>query len=459
MQAEPPASAVPRLSRSTGRHLFGRFNSLLKGSASPTNPRRSRRLRRAAVLLAAGLLAGGCGWFSWVPGIGGKDDKEKMLEPAKLQVFDAEVRIERLWRSSIGKGLGRKYLRLDPVVLADRVYAADGYGVVEARDRFSGRRIWRASIGKARKGRSGRLRMVPRLGFFDRRDPSFVGGGVGAGAGLILLGTTEGELVALSAADGSEAWRAYVGSEILSRPAVGDGAVLLQTIDGRLLALEREGGAVRWSHDNQVPILTLRGSASPALADDIVYAGFANGMVSAIKTDNGEPLWEHRVMLPEGRSELDRMVDIDGSPLIAGPVLYAVSYQGRLKALRRADGAQLWQQEMSSHLDLATGYGHIYVVDDKDVVIAIDQQSAEEIWRQEGLYRRKLSSPAAFSNYLVVGDDEGYLHVLAQSDGRFLARRKLDGKGLRSGMAVADGRTLYVLGNSGALHAIEIEAR
>ncbi len=418
-----------------------------------------RRMRGLAGLLAVGVLAGGCSWFSWVPGIGGKDDKKAALEPAKLQDFAAEARIERLWRASIGAGLGRKYLRLNPVIVADRVYAADGYGVVEARDRFSGKRIWRTEIGKARKRRSGRLRMVPRLGFFDRRDPSFVGGGVGAGDGLVLLGTTDGELVALSAANGDEEWRAYVGSEILCRPVAGNGAVLAQTIDGRLLALEQEDGALRWSFDNQVPILTLRGSASPVFDGDVVYAGFANGMVSALRTDNGEPLWEHRVMLPEGRSELDRMVDVDGSPLAEGPLLYAVSYQGRLKALRRADGAPVWQQEISSHLDLASGYGHVYVVDEADHVVAFDQQTAEVVWRQEGLYRRKLSSPAAFSNYLVVGDDEGYLHVLAQSDGRFLARRKLDGKGIRSGMAVADGRTLYVLTNSGALHALEMQTR
>ena len=420
---------------------------------------RRRRSCGLAGLLALGVLAGGCSWFSWVPGIGGKDDKKAALEPAKLQDFAAEARIERLWRASIGAGLGRKYLRLNPVIVADRVYAADGYGVVEARDRFSGKRVWRTEIGKARKRRSGRLRMVPRLGFFDRRDPSFVSGGVGAGDGFVLLGTTDGDLVALSAANGSEKWRAYVGSEILCRPVAGNGAVLAQTIDGRLLALEQEDGALRWSFDNQVPILTLRGSASPVFDGDVVYAGFANGMVSALRTDNGEPLWEHRVMLPAGRSELDRMVDVDGSPLAEGPLLYAVSYQGRLKALRRADGAPVWQQEISSHLDLASGYGHVYVVDEDDHVVAFDQQTAEVVWRQEGLYRRKLSSPAAFSNYLVVGDDEGYLHVLAQSDGRFLARRKLDGKGIRSGMAVADGRTLYVLTNSGALHALEMQTR
>jgi outer membrane protein assembly factor BamB len=163
-------------------------------------------------------------------------------------------------------------------------------------------------------------------------------------------------------------------------------------------------------------------------------------------------------MLPEGRSELERMVDVDGTPLVLGPVLYAVSYQGKLKALRRADGQLLWEMDVSSFLDLAQGYGQIYVVSDDDVVTAIDQQSAEVVWQQDGLARRKLTSPIAFSNYVAVGDSEGYLHILAQSDGRFLARRKLDGDGLRSAMTISDG-VLLVLGNSGSLHALEIAVK
>lgn len=416
------------------------------------HPKRNGLLLTACILA---LAAGGCSWFSWVPGLGGKDEEGDILKPAKLVSFTEEARVRQLWRASIGKGLGRKYLRLAPSLLADQVFAADGYGLVEARNRFTGKRIWRAEI--AQDGQRGGMLRGIRL--FDRKDPSFVSGGVGAGEGLVFIGTTQGALVALSAADGGEVWRTYVGSEILSRPTVGDDAVFVQTLDGRLLALELTDGAQRWSFDNQVPVLTLRGSAAPVFAGDIVYAGFANGMLSAIKTDNGEPLWEHRLMLPEGRSELDRMVDVDGTPLLAGPILYAASYQGRLKALRRTDGALAWQRETSSYLDLASGYGQIYLVDENDVVIAFDAQTSEEVWRQEGLYRRKLSSPVAFNNYVVVGDDDGHLHALAQSDGRFVSRRKLDGDGLRSAMALAEGRTLYVLGNSGALYALEIDAR
>ena len=211
--------------------------------------------------------------------------------------------------------------------MADRIVAADGYGVVEARDRFSGKRVWRANIGQDgradRSPRSGVGRFVPRirLGLFDRRDPSFVSGGVGVGDGFVLIGTTGGALVALSAADGSEIWRIHVGAEILSRPATGDGAIFIQTIDGRLLALEQTDGTVRWSFDNQVPVLTLRGSASAGVqrpTSSMPALPTAWSAPSAPAMAN--PLWEHRVMLPEGRSELDRMVDVDGSPLINGPL-------------------------------------------------------------------------------------------------------------------------------------------
>ena len=406
-------------------------------------------MRNGALAIVMLALAG-CSWFSWLPWVD-RDDAKKKLKPAELVKFDAEVRVNRVWRSSVGKGLGKKYLRLDPKVLADRIYAADGYGELVALDRFSGKRIWRTRVGAVEKG------MLSAFNFLDRKDPSFVSGGVGAGAGFVLLGTTLGEVIAVSAADGTEVWRSRVDAEVLAAPVTGDDLVFAQTIDGRLLALEESTGEVRWSFDNQVPVLTLRGTSTPVYSGDVVYTGFSNGKISALRTENGEPIWEHRVMLPEGRSELDRLVDIDGSPLVSGPVVYAVAYQGKLKALRRADGAMLWEHDVSSFLDLDQGYGQVYVVSDNDVITAIDQQSAEVAWTQDSLQRRKLTSPIAFSNYVVVGDSEGYLHVIAQSDGRFVGRRKLDGKGLRSDMVVADG-TLYVLGNSGSLFALKIKA-
>ncbi len=163
-------------------------------------------------------------------------------------------------------------------------------------------------------------------------------------------------------------------------------------------------------------------------------------------------------MLPEGRSELERMVDVDSRPLVSGGTVYAAAYQGRVKSLSRRDGRQLWEHDISTFLDLAEGYGQVYVIDDEDVVHAIDQSTGEIVWVQESFKYRQLTSPTAFSNYIVFGDEQGYLHVIAQRDGRLLGRRKIDGDGIRSSIGVADG-TLFVLGNSGRLNAIDIELR
>jgi len=409
-------------------------------------PSKNRLYQGALVLLFSALL-GGCSW-SWLPWV---DAPEKDLtKPAKLVDFKAEVKLTREWRASIGEGLGKKYLRLRPALLADRIIAADGYGEVEARDRFSGKRLWRTQTHKLDAG------FFSALNFLDRRDPSFVAGGVGIASGLVLLGTTLGEVVALDAGDGAERWRTALGSEVLSVPSASRDSAFVQTIDGRLVALSIETGEEQWSFDNQVPILTLRGTSSPIFADNIVYTGFANGEVAALRAETGEPLWEHRVMLPEGRSELERMVDVDAAPLVSGANVYVGAFQGRVKSLSRRDGRPLWEHEISTFLDLATGYGQVYVVDDKDVISAIDQSTGEVTWTQEDFQRRKLSAPIAFSNYLAFGDDAGYLHVIAQRDGRHLGRRKLDGDGIRSGMVYSDS-TLYVLGNSGSLHALQIE--
>lgn len=421
-----------------------------------------QRGRLAARLLALAALAAlaptaGCSFFSFLPFVDApankdgedKKKKKKKNEPTKLVAFEEEADLRRLWRVQVGRGLGRKYLRLPPAVVANRVFAADGYGQVVAVDRFTGKRVWRTRIGEPEK--AGFMR------FWDRRDPAFVSGGVGAGEGLVLLGTTRGEVVALAIGDGAERWRSRTSSEILSQPIAGDGVVLAQTADDRLVALEVADGAQRWSFDSQVPLLTLRGTATPLLASGLAFAGFGNGNIVAVDVASGAPVWNHRVMLPQGRTELDRMVDVDGTPLLTGGLLYGASFQGRLKALRPNDGTSIWELPASTYLDLAEGYGQIYVIDEEDVVIAVGRNAAVEIWRQEGLKHRQLSSPIAFGNYVVVGDSEGYLHILAQSDGRFVARGKV-GKGLRSSVTEVDG-VLFALSNDGKLAALEIRQR
>jgi outer membrane protein assembly factor BamB len=410
------------------------------------------RVLRLLTVLALSALVAGCSWFSWIPGVGGGDEEEESLEPAKLVSFTAELDIDREWKIKVGEGLGKKYVRVNPGVVADRIIAADAYGSVVAVDRFTGKRIWQTQFDQAAGKGFGLSALL------DRSDPSFVSGGIGIGEGLALLGTTRGEVVALSVADGSEMWRSNVGTEIGSTPVTADDRVFVQSIDGKLTALDSESGEGLWTYNSQVPRLTLRGTSSPVVANDVVYTGFASGKVSALRVENGEPIWEQRIMLPEGRSELERIVDVDASPLIAAGALFAVAYQGRAIGMSLRDGRPRWERDSSSFLNMAEGYGQLYIVDDEDTITAIDQNTGDVVWQQEAFARRKLTAPLAFSNYIFVGDDEGYLHAIAQRDGRLLGRIKVGGKGLRSNLIVVDG-VVYASDNKGTLHAFKAVLR
>jgi outer membrane protein assembly factor BamB len=406
------------------------------------------RLRRnLCALVGVALLSSGCSWFSWLPGVDKKVDPDA---PAELTSYKAEVRIDRIWGGSIGQGIGKQFVHLPPGVLADRVFATDGFGYVEARERFKGKKVWSHRIGHDDKG------FFSFLNPFDRRDTSFVTGGVGAGEGLVLMGTTHAEVIALSAADGSEKWRVGVSSEVLSAPAAGDGLVFVQTSDGRLVALEAKDGSRRWTFDTQVPVLTLRGTGSPTFSSGVVVAGFANGKIGAFRAASGEPIWEQRVMLPQGRSELERIVDVDGAPLVTANAVYAASFQGHVSAIRPSDGTVLWERDASTYVDVAQGYGNVYVVDDKSVITAIDQRTSSVAWEQRALFKRGLTAVAAVGNYLVVGDSDGFVHVLAQSDGRLVGRRKIDGDGIRSRPIAADD-IVYCMGDGGNLVALQIK--
>jgi outer membrane protein assembly factor BamB len=407
-----------------------------------------RVLRNSFAALVAAFLLSGCAAFSWLPWV---DRTPAEDAPAQLQPFEPGVELKTEWGARIGRGLGTKFLRLPPVILADRIYAADAYGHVEARDRFSGARIWQARIGRPeRRG------VAERIGF-SRRDPSFVGG-LGAGEGLVLVGTMDAELIALSAADGTERWRRRVSSEVLSAPTASNGVVFVLTLDGRLAGYDVRDGRERWVYDTAVPVLTLRGTSRPVVAGTNVVVGFPNGMVGVFRDRSGEPLWEHRVSLPQGRSELDRIIDADATPVSGPTAVFAANYQGRMKALRPQDGAVLWEREASTYLDLAAGRGRIYFVDADDVVRGLNQQSGDVAWEQRGLFRRGLSSPVVVRDHLVVTDRDGYLHVLSQIDGSIVGRTRLDRHGNRSPAVAVDG-TVYLLGNRGRLVAVSIEPR
>jgi outer membrane protein assembly factor BamB len=276
---------------------------------------------------------------------------------------------------------------------------------------------------------------------------------VGAGYGLVLLGTLKGEVIALDTSNGEEKWRARVTSEVLAAPAINGDVVLVQTQDDRLIALDADTGSQRWIYESTPAVLTLRGTGSPVLTNRLAIAGLSSGKVIALDAQRGLPVWEQRVAIPQGRSELDRVVDIDGGLLLSGGTLYVVSYQGRVAALELESGRVLWQREASSSVGVAQGFGNVYVSLASGAVEGIDERSASALWNNDALARRQLSAPEVFSSYVAFGDLEGYLHLISQVDGRFVGRVRVDSDGLRARPLVVGG-WLYAFGNGGKLVAL-----
>lgn len=375
---------------------------------------------KIAALLAAAVIAAGC-----------SSNSSKEPEPAELVKFDAEIQLDKAWSRSIGAGQGETYNLLVPAVYGEQIYAADVEGRVVSLDRTTGKVNWKQDLDVA------------------------VSGAVGAGYGLVLVGTLSGEVIALDVSSGEQRWRSRVSSEVLAAPAINGDIVLVQTQDDRLIALEMDTGAQRWSYESAPAVLTLRGTGAPLLTNQLAIAGLSTGKVIALDTRRGLPVWEQRVAIPQGRSELERVVDIDGGLLLSGGTLYVATYQGRAAALDVESGRVLWQRDASTYSGVALGYGSVYLSLADGTVESIDERSTSALWRNESLARRQLSAPAVFSSYVVVGDKEGYVHLLSQVDGRFVARERIDSAGVRA-RPVVEGDWLYVYGNDGKLVAMTI---
>ncbi|MDQ2077270.1 outer membrane protein assembly factor BamB [Marinimicrobium sp. ABcell2] len=372
-------------------------------------------------LILCALLVSGCALFT-------KDDATR---PMDLVEFEPTINLESVWRRNVGVGTGKGVVQLQPAIDGDVIYAADARGRVQAFNRFNGARQWRQRTGYE------------------------ITGGVGVSNGLVLFGTRQGEVVALSSEDGEELWRTNLTSEVVSVPNTDGATVVAQTIDGKLFAMDAKTGENRWRYETPAPILTLRGSGQPLFTGSMVVAGFANGKVIAFNTRNGLIQWEYRVALPQGRSELDRMVDISASPLLHETVIYAASYQGRVVALNRSNGRPLWAADTSTHQDLAIAGRTLFVSEANSRVTAYRSTSGEILWQNDQMLRRYINGPQVLGDYVAVADFKGYLHVMNQSDGEFVARRRVNRRGV-SGSMKSDGDILYVYGDRGRLQAFRI---
>jgi outer membrane protein assembly factor BamB len=368
------------------------------------------------------LALAGCSAFS------AKDNTDP---PAELVDLEPQLKIRTLWSESF-EGSEGAFLKIAPALVGDRIYIAEPSGEVTALEAETGKEIWSVDLD------------VP------------ISGGPGVNNGLLAVGTQEAELILLDADDGSERWRKRVSSEVLSVPAIGRGRVVCRTIDGRVTAFATDNGETRWVYDRNVPILTLRGDSSPVLHEQQVLVGFANGKLVAFSLDSGAPNWEALITAPTGRTELERVVDIDAELKLVEGTVYAAAYHGELAAVSEISGVVLWRRAISSHAGVDADWRQAYITDELDHIWSLDATNGATLWQQKALHARRLTAPAMVDSFLVVGDYDGYLHWLEQYDGKLLARNRVGSDAIRLKPLVHNG-IVYVFDDGGTLTALRAE--
>ena len=361
---------------------------------------------------------------------GSNKNKEK---PAELVKFESTVSLKKNWSSSAGSGQKkRSYIRFYSVIEEGVLYTSDEKGKVFALNADTGKKLWSVDTDTTITG---------ALSVSDSR---------------LFFGTADAQVIALSTDDGKELWRASVSSEVLAPPASSDVYVVAQTSDGRLFAFDSITGEQKWKFDHQPSILSLRTTSAPIILGSQVIAAFDNGQVVSVALSDGSTLWTTRVAQPKGRSELERIVDIDGRPIVSGDLIYVASYQGNIVAINRAQGNVVWKKLESSFHNLDVDASSVYSVSDRSKVVARNLYTGDSVWENSQLTLRNVSAPAAFGDYVAVVDYKDYLHLLSKADGSFAYRFKPAGDRFTSPMMVYKDN-LIILSDDGELSSYRIK--
>jgi len=356
-------------------------------------------------------------------------------EPAPMPEVVSSVYLEEIWDLDVGDGHDDSFLYLEPLYTGDRIFAASADGEIYAIEPESGEVLWEKEIDQD------------------------IMAGVGGDQALIYLVTRDAQLLALSRDNGEEVWTATLPNEVLSAPRSNNAMVVAQSIDGKVHAFNTRDGEKLWQYDSTVPPLSLRAAASPLVGADLVLASLPNGRLMALNNETGQPVWQYQVGEPAGRTELERLVDVAGEPLILESAAMVVGYQGKLALVEIESGREIWSRSASSLQSPMIGNGNIFLAASNGDIIAFRGQDRRELWRQDQLVWRQPTQPTVIDDYLLIGDFEGYIHILSLEDGSFQGQLEFDSDGLRVPFKpMSDGRVL-VYGNSGEMSVFTLEKR
>ena len=379
----------------------------------------------------AGLEAAKDAYDSLSESLFGKDNAEPPRELS--EDFVSKVPFSIKWKEDIGDGYGGQRINLVPAVTQDSVYVADHKGLIQSRNRMTGEKRWEIEA-----------EMKLSSGPVVHKDK-------------IIVGSKDAEIAAFAVADGAFLWKTSVTSEVIALPAIADGVVIVRGSDGRITGLDEKTGATIWSHDRTAPPLAVRSKGAPAIAGDLVIDGYGGGKLLALRIKDGQIEWEAVVALAKGRSEIDRLVDINATPVVMGDILFVSGYQGGVAAVSQKDGEVQWRQEkLFSHSGLTGNKRSLFLSDSSSDVWRLDMRNGSDLWKQKQLHQRRLTPPVPVKDKLVVGDFEGYVHVLSQEDGGLLARLEVDDTPIEATPVVFD-NIVYIYTTGGELAALALD--
>ena len=347
------------------------------------------RLIRMLLLFMAATLVVACA------------DDDNLNQPTELVPFDSKYFLEVTWHTATGAGVEQQYVFLHPLILKET-------GVTVSRDGL-------LTVTSIKTGDEEYTVDLERV----------ISAGVGGDEDVWLVASNDAHIIAVDRKSRSQRWSTRVPTEVLARPLIYRDSVIVRTIDGQIISLDITSGKIRWQFQHAIPDLTLRGNSEPVIARNRIFAGLDDGRLTAISPEDGSVVWNVQLSVPTGRSEIQRLVDIDGDAELYGRVLYASSFQGRIAAIDVDRGQFLWARDFSTHTGVTLDEKTLYSSDENGHVWALDRLNGATIWKQEKLAYRYLTRPTIVGDYIALGDFEGYVHLLSRYDGRFIARYQL----------------------------------
>ncbi|OIU86489.1 outer membrane protein assembly factor BamB [Acinetobacter sp. AR2-3] len=357
-------------------------------------------------------------------GCAGKTNKVPEVKPNPLPKLTQAKTLVPVFSTSVASTDAADPLRLRLDADNGVVFAIDSKGEVSA---FKGKqRLWQKKVSKDN-----------------------LSSGVEAAEGLVVVGNQKGQLFALDQQTGEQKWTAQLTGALLAPSLIHAGRVISVSNDGTVYAHEIATGAQVWTYNLPNVQFSLRGMAAPVALDarNVLIAS-SNAYIYALDALSGVPKLQRRVAVSDGRSDIQRLVDIDGEPVVAGQFVVTTSYQGQVTVLDLASQQVVWSEDASSIQRPEVVGNGVFVAQTDGKIKAFEITSGQPLWENDQLLNRKLSNPVMLGTDLVVGDLDGVLHLIDPRTGQITGRSKTSGE-VRS-LRVIDNQ-LYVSTRKGAL--------